>query len=425
MKKLLIILGIVSLIAISYIIYNFKFIKEKNEIENIINSLNIEIKDTINLDKYYVYGNHLNLEGKLNNTSIKEIELYIHSKEDKNIPINYEVLDDYIKFKISNKVNDGLLLDQYKDVYYLIFLEITDNSGNTYYYSLNSKDEIDYYTTTDSENNNYKLEINSNNKYNTLSIKSGITKDETYDIIIDPGHGGTDSGACHNKKCDINERTFTPEIASRLKENLEAKGYKVAYTWDVDKITNKDVIPTYGANSRTARPYETHSKLLISIHLNSSSSKKGSGYEIYTPYNIDYSFAKSLSENLSKVSHVSTNKYYQVYNGIYTRTFSTYELNEIKKEREKDNLPLLDISTKTNYYYMIRETGGEITDAYVDGTTNKNKSVNPYRNNIVASESYIIELGYMNNANDIKDIKDNMNLYIDAIVNTITIKMQK
>ena len=74
---------------------------------------------------------------------------------------------------------------------------------------------------------------------------------------------------------------------------------------------------------------------------------------------------------------------------------------------------------------MIRETGGEITDAYVDGTTNKNKSVNPYRNNIVASESYIIELGYMNNANDIKDIKDNMNLYIDAIVNAITIKMQK
>ena len=316
-------------------------------------------------------------------------------------------------------------MDQYKDVYYLIFLKITDNSGNTYYYSLNSKDEIDYYTTTDSENNNYKLEINSNNKYNTLSIKSSITKDETYDIIIDPGHGGTDSGACHNKKCDINERTFTPEIASRLKENLEAKGYKVAYTWDVDKITNKDVIPTYGAKSRTARPYETHSKLLISIHLNNSSSKKGSGYEIYTPYNIDYSFAKSLSENLSKVSHASTNKYYQVYNGIYTRTFSTYELNEIKKEREKDNLPLLDISTKTNYYYMIRETGGEITDAYVDGTTNKNKSVNPYRNNIVASESYIIELGYMNNANDIKDIKDNMNLYIDAIVNAITIKMQK
>ena len=171
MKKLLIILGIVSLIAISYIIYNFKFIKEKNEIENIINSLSIEIKDTINLEKYYVYGNHLNLEGKLNNTSIKEIELYIHSKEDKNIPINYEVLDDYIEFKISNKVNDGLLLDQYKDVYYLIFLKITDNSGNTYYYSLNSKDEIDYYTTTDSENNNYKLEINSNNKYNTSQIR--------------------------------------------------------------------------------------------------------------------------------------------------------------------------------------------------------------------------------------------------------------
>ena len=95
-------------------------------------------------------------------------------------------------------------------------------------------------------------------------------------------------------------------------------------------LTNKEVIPTYGTKSRTARPYETHSKLLISIHLNNSSSKKGSGYEIYTPYNIDYSFAKSLSENLSKVSHASTNKYYQVYSGIYTRTFSTYELNEIK-----------------------------------------------------------------------------------------------
>ena len=65
-----------------------------------------------------------------------------------------------------------------------------------------------------------------------------------------------------------------------------------------------------------------------------------------------------------------------------------------------------------------------ISDLFIHGF-NKNKSVNPYRNNIVASESYIIELGYMNNANDIKDIKDNMNLYIDAIVNAITIKMQK
>jgi len=68
---------------------------------------------------------------------------------------------------------------------------------------------------------------------------------------------------------------------------------------------------------------------------------------------------------------------------------------------------------------MIRETSGKIGGAYVDGTTHEDGSNNIYRNSSVTSEGYIIELGYISNKKDVEHVNDNLDLYVDAIVNSI------
>ena len=62
---------------------------------------------------------------------------------------------------------------------------------------------------------------------------------------------------------------------------------------------------------------------------------------------------------------------------VYSRNFTTNEINESLKDYRDKNLEPYDISTKSNYYYMIRETGGIITGAYVDD-----------RNSVIISVTY-------------------------------------
>ena len=67
---------------------------------------------------------------------------------------------------------------------------------------------------------------------------------------------------------------------------------------------------------------------------------------------------------------------------------------------------------------MIRELGGIVTGAYVDGR-NKTYGINEYYNSNIGIESYLIELGYINNTNDLDNMLTNKNLYVEAIGNTV------
>ena len=67
---------------------------------------------------------------------------------------------------------------------------------------------------------------------------------------------------------------------------------------------------------------------------------------------------------------------------------------------------------------MIRELGGIVTGAYVDGR-NKTYGANEYYNSNIGIESYLIELGYINNTDDLNNMLTNKNLYVEAIKNTV------
>jgi N-acetylmuramoyl-L-alanine amidase len=80
-------------------------------------------------------------------------------------------------------------------------------------------------------------------------------------VVLDPGHGGTDSGAV-NTKYGLTEKEQNLEVATRLKALLENDGYTVCMTRTTDKTLSNNDRYTY-ANTTGAR-------VLVSIHMNGS-----------------------------------------------------------------------------------------------------------------------------------------------------------
>ena len=88
-------------------------------------------------------------------------------------------------------------------------------------------------------------------------------------IVLDPGHGGSDSGACGRLG---NEKDFTLDVALRAQTSFLRAGYRVQMTWTRDEFVSLD------ERARFANRFE--SALFISIHFNSSGA--GTGVETFT-----------------------------------------------------------------------------------------------------------------------------------------------
>ena len=87
---------------------------------------------------------------------------------------------------------------------------------------------------------------------------------------------------------------------------------------------------------------------------------------------------------------------------------------EYSKEAIIDGYTPYEYKENTPYYYMLRETGGVVTNAYIDGR-DKSKKTNLYYNSNIGVESYIIEFGYIISSKDLLNIKNNATKYAEAI----------
>jgi N-acetylmuramoyl-L-alanine amidase len=83
-------------------------------------------------------------------------------------------------------------------------------------------------------------------------------------VVLDPGHGGTDSGAV-NTKYRLTEKEQTLDVANKLKALLEEDGYTVCMT----RTSNSQ---TLSNNDRYTYANMTGARVLISIHMNGSTS---------------------------------------------------------------------------------------------------------------------------------------------------------
>lgn len=91
-------------------------------------------------------------------------------------------------------------------------------------------------------------------------------------VVLDPGHGGSDSGALSNH--DQYEKKYTLELAKKVEAELKSHGTRVIMTRDTDKLVALPDIPKI-AEMR-------HSDMFISFHFDSApESNSASGYTTY------------------------------------------------------------------------------------------------------------------------------------------------
>ena len=133
-------------------------------------------------------------------------------------------------------------------------------------------------------------------------------------VVLDPGHGGSDSGTCHN---GVVEKTANLKIAQYCKEELE-KYIDV----EVYMTRNSDVY--VGLEERTAYAASVGADVFISIHNNYASSSSARGSEVYYP-NANYNSAvhstgKGLASSiLNALTSIGLTR-----RGIYTRDYAPY-----------------------------------------------------------------------------------------------------
>lgn len=91
-------------------------------------------------------------------------------------------------------------------------------------------------------------------------------------VVIDPGHGGHDSGAIG--RAGTREKDVALKIAKRLSSLLRASGLEVVMTRESDEFVSLD--------NRAHLANDVHGDLFISIHCNSARNRKLRGIETYT-----------------------------------------------------------------------------------------------------------------------------------------------
>ncbi len=345
-----------------------------------------------------------------------------------------------VTFNSYKKINDGIDLENIANGSYCILIKAIYTDGEYDYYSLsydtasagNNNSSICYYTITDtnkSDNKNQKIDIGfsteNNMPYGFFNVCYSALPDDVYDIVIDPGHGGTDVGA---KKDSYYEADIALDYSLALKKSLEEQGYKVKLTRDGTEASDTPMAYTmYDDDGRVNIAGKSNAKLCLSIHLNSNEGHvyKG-GVQVYVSCRGESTFAKSLADNISSSANTpkSNMAAFQVAPGVYTRAFSENDVADSRSEAAAGGYEPYNVDTTTDFYYMIRELGGIATNAYVDGRKTT-YGANRYVKSIQGIESYIIELGFISVEDDFQNLLTNKDKYVDGIVTAINSQYQK
>ncbi|MEG2543674.1 MAG: N-acetylmuramoyl-L-alanine amidase, partial [Longicatena sp.] len=201
--------------------------------------------------------------------------------------------------------------------------------------------------------------IYKNNNFSFLK-DANMFSQKKYDVVLDAGHGGHDSGAQYD---DIDESTLNLEITKKIGKVLEQKGYSVKYTRDSDEVswTSEEA---QDLEERLRIANNSNAKLFVSIHTNADEYDEGSyGYEIWGKIKNEtvYQLSKNVLDEMNTLQY-SQNR------GMIDQDVSTIKvLNENK-------LPAILIETGF--------ISSEIDRSYLTNTSNQEKLANKIANGI-------------------------------------------
>lgn len=174
-------------------------------------------------------------------------------------------------------------------------------------------------------------------------------------VVVDAGHGGDDPGAVSN---GLREKDFTLEAAKYLYQRLKELGIPVAITRDTDRtLSREERINTMVNSFGNGRDV-----LVLSNHINSGG---GEGAEIYYPLRNNDELASMILEEIGNAG--------QKMRGTFQR--------RLPEDPSKD------------YYYIMRDTPN--------------------------TQSLLIEYGFIDNANDVKKLQNNLLDYVEGVVKAV------
>ena len=288
------------------------------------------------------------------------------SKMESGVPAFINKSDQYIS-KVYTVENNGMVV-VYVYLKPSVTYQVTSRNGE-FQVTLDGGKAVTVqksYNTPQSQNNN------SNNTRITQTqsqSQSGNTSrgNKKYTIVVDPGHGGHDSGARGN---GYNEKDIALQVATRLANNLR-QDYNVIMTRDSDFFVPLDTRAKIGNDA--------NADFFISIHLNSSSSSSANGTEVF------YFSKKDQGSYAAQVA-----KFENKVDGSYGDVpFSDFILNDIFYRKNQKTSQAIAESVLNN---LINTTGLRRR-----GVFGANFAVLRGSN----SPSILVELGFMNNYSDL------------------------
>jgi len=174
-------------------------------------------------------------------------------------------------------------------------------------------------------------------------------------IIVDAGHGGIDSGAIGN---NLLEKDLNLQAAQYMYNRLRELGIPAKMTRDNDEYLPKDERVRRVKNLYNNSP----NTILVSNHINAGN---GEGAEVVYSLKNNSTLADLVLNNIG-------------------------EAGQIKRKTYQRRLPE---NPNKDYYYILRETGN--------------------------TEPILVEYGFIDNINDSKKLKNNLNNYVEGVVKAL------
>lgn len=236
--------------------------------------------------EFFTFGKCFNFSGKLSGISKDNFEsakLYLTNGNgfEKTYQLEGRIEEGNLYLTTTEQINTGFILDDLQAGEYVVLVRLKmNNSMEPKYYSLsNASDckDIEYYTMT-KKNVNRKINLTFQNKtyngqeytYLNVQVAEANKPEEVYDIVIDAGHGGKDTG---EKNGGDTEADIALAYAKVLKERLEAQGLKIKLTRDDSNTDSYTSTNMYDENGRISIACRTKAKYMLSLHINNGNKR--------------------------------------------------------------------------------------------------------------------------------------------------------
>ena len=185
----------------------------------------------------------------------------------------------------------------------LLLPMIVGSYNQSFAYSDHDEETYDEYT------NEMKMKVQERLKEIRSLYPINLSRSKPLTIVLDPGHGGRDSGTSGN---GLVEKKVNLDIAKAVKSKLESYGVNVVMTRDADLASNDKL----ELAERAAIANELGAALFVSLHNDS-----GGGDGAHVIHSIKGELSKTLATNIANSIRDNTVQNLKKYNPVWSRSY--------------------------------------------------------------------------------------------------------